>query len=273
MSVELVALDIDGTLLAPGVAADAVPETDVCEVVQELVSLGVHVVLATGRMFPGAAYIADALSLRQPVICQQGATVHTPDGEILEHHEINARVAHALYDFAIEQDYGLAWFDAKRYLVTQECGQTEFFAAVSRVAAEAVEDPRQSGVRPTGVDIISSRRDAAKVHEQLEARFGRDCTLLDFPSVTAVHSSAASKGRAVADLAEQWGVRRDRVLAIGDSVNDVSMLSWAGQSVTPEHADHYAKGAAEVVPGRGTAGVVARLRAAAEAVAKAARGS
>ena len=57
------------------------------------------------------------------------------------------------------------------------------------------------------------------------------------------------------------GIDRAHILAIGDSVNDVSMLQWAGQSAAPAHCDQYARGAAhEILEGDGVSGVVAKLR-------------
>jgi hydroxymethylpyrimidine pyrophosphatase-like HAD family hydrolase len=99
------------------------------------------------------------------------------------------------------------------------------------------------------------------VHAEIEARYPDQLSLLDFPSVTAVHAPEASKGNALRELASELGIARDEVLAIGDSVNDVSMLTWAGMSAAPEHCDHHARATAkEIVPGQGVSGVVARLQ-------------
>ena len=65
--------------------------------------------------------------------------------------------------------------------------------------------------------------------------------------------------RRLAELGKD--VPDSRILAIGDSVNDASMLTWAGHSAAPEHCDHYAQGAAtEILPGPGVSGVAALLR-------------
>ena len=131
----------------------------------------------------------------------------------------------------------------------------------SRTPIEIDPQPHLSLVRATGIDIISSPQDANLVHSYLETRYGERIALLDFPSVTAAHAPQASKGNALRMMAEELQIDRDNVLAIGDSVNDVSMLSWAGQSATPSHCDSYARQAAkEILSGDGVAGVIARLR-------------
>jgi Cof subfamily protein (haloacid dehalogenase superfamily) len=261
MTVRMVALDIDGTLLCPRVPVDDLPDEPITAVVHELRAAGVVVVLATGRMYPGTAYIARHLGIDLPLICQQGASVHESDGTLRHGCSIEETIATELFAYASEHDWPLAWFDHERYLVTKVVPATEFFADVSQVQIELNKEPHTSGVRATGIDIISSVERSREVHRLLEARYGSRITLLDFTSVTAVHAPDASKGNALRVLAEEFGVERDEVLAIGDSVNDVSMLSWAGHSAAPAHCDPYARESAkEILSGDGVDGVVAKLR-------------
>jgi hypothetical protein len=84
---------------------------------------------------------------------------------------------------------------------------------------------------------------------------------LDFPSVTAAHAPEASKGNALALLAQDLGIEQRAVLAIGDSVNDASMLRWAGRGVAMPHSDRYARDAAdEMLGGTGVSGLAPLLR-------------
>ncbi|NKB99285.1 MAG: HAD-IIB family hydrolase [Pseudomonadales bacterium] len=261
MTVQMVALDIDGTLLVPGVSVDELPDDRFVRAIGGLQEAGIIVVLATGRMYPGTAYIARHLGIELPVICQQGASVHEKDGTLRHGCSIEESIATDLFTYASQHAWPLAWFDHERYLVTSRVPAAEFFADVSRVEMEVNEAPHLSGVRATGIDIISSVDRSSEVHRFLEARYGPRITLLDFPSVTAIHAPDASKGEAVRIMAEEFGVARDEVLAIGDSVNDVSMLSWAGQSAAPEHCDPYARESAkEILTGVGVDGVIAKLQ-------------
>jgi hypothetical protein len=257
----LVALDIDGTLLAPGVDARALPDGAMTQAVQALHDAGVVVVLATGRMFPGTAHVARHLGITEPLICQQGASVHEFDGSLRHAYALEEEIALELVDFAESHGWSLAWFSPDRYLVTAHSREAQFFADVSQIEMEIHAAPHRSGVRATGIDIISTREHARDVHVLMEARYAGRIALLDFPSVTTVHAPEASKGNALRTLAEELGIGQHEVLAIGDSVNDVSMLSWAGHSAAPAHCDRYARESArEILPGAGVDGVVARLR-------------
>jgi Cof subfamily protein (haloacid dehalogenase superfamily) len=260
-AIRLVALDIDGTLLPPGARPDALPDDQLTAAVRELVSTGVHVVLASGRMFPGTARIGRHLGLTTPLVCQQGAAVHQPDGSLLHRFHLDTSIAHALVDYATEHDWPYAWFDAVRYVASRVNQASVDYGYYCGVEPEFRGDARDCGLIPTGIDVISNADQATLVHRDLEDLFGERVHLLDFPTVTAAHSPEASKGKALALLAADLGVRQDEVMAIGDSVNDVSMLLWAGRGITLPHCDRYARQAAdEILKGEGVSGVTQLLR-------------
>lgn len=262
MTIRLVALDIDGTLLDLGVPVHALPDEAMFRAVNGVMETGVTVVLASGRMYPGTARVAQRLGIDEPLICQQGASVHEPDGSLRRGYSIDENISLELLSYARENDWPLAWFDSQRYLVTRRCQQAQFFADVSQIEMEVHDQPQLSGVRATGIDIISSNQQAPAVHAELERRYGDRLSLLDFPSVTAVHAAQASKGNALAALAAGMEIERSAVLAIGDSVNDVSMLEWAGHGAAPAHCDRYARAATdEILPGSGVEGVIQKLLA------------
>ena len=106
--IKLVALDIDGTLLVPGVHHNALPEDAVVEAVAALRAHGIIVMLATGRMYPGTAPIADHLGIKETIICQQGASIHNPDGQLRDAFPIDQDIASELYEFAMSHGYSLA---------------------------------------------------------------------------------------------------------------------------------------------------------------------
>ena len=68
----LVALDLDGTLVAP----DGSVPVDVAEAVQAASAAGAHVVLATGRGWHATRWLHDLLDLPAgPHVCSNGAVV------------------------------------------------------------------------------------------------------------------------------------------------------------------------------------------------------
>lgn len=256
MGVKLVALDIDGTVIPPGNGhGDHVPPPRVREAVRRLTAAGIYVVLASGRMFPGTLRVARELRLVTPVVCQQGCSVHRLDGEMLHVFPIDRRTAIDVIDYAraIGRDY--EWFNPVRYIASAPSEATRRYGEVSGIEPEYRPDPEHSGVVPTGVGIISDAGAAPAIHGELTARFGDRLHVLDFPEVTVAVAPEANKGHALSLLCEDWGIDRHEVAAVGDSVNDASMLAWAGIGAAMAHADRYARDAADVVLEPGEAGL------------------
>ena len=59
----------------------------------------------------------------------------------------------------------------------------------------------------------------------------------------------ASKGNALAKLADHLGLNKDEVMAIGDNENDLSMIDYAGIGVAMGNATEDVKAAADVICG------------------------
>jgi Cof subfamily protein (haloacid dehalogenase superfamily) len=245
--VKLVALDIDGTIVPGRGDSNELPGERVRRAIAGLTDAGVHVVLASGRMFPGTQRIATCLGLRTPVICQQGCSVHLMDGTMLHEFPIEHRVALEVVAYARELGRAYEWFNPLRYLASVESEATRNYGRVSGIAPEYRADPERSGVRPTGVGVISNAEEASGIHRELVSRYADALHVLDFPEVTVAVAPDANKGHALSLLCADFGIDRHEVLAIGDSVNDAPMLAWAGRGIAMAHADRYALAAADEV--------------------------
>lgn len=248
MGVKLVALDIDGTLIPPAhYGHDHAPSHRMMQAVQSLRSSGVHVILASGRMFPGTAQVARHLGLPGPVVCQQGCSVHLLDGTMTHEFPIERRLALDVISYARELRRDYEWFNPLRYVASGKSEATEQYGVVSGITPEYREDPENSGIAPTGVGVISNSRDASVIHRELMRRHADDLHVLDFPTVTVAVALEANKGHALSLLAADLGIERHEIVAVGDSVNDASMLAWAGFGLGMAHSDSYATDAADAL--------------------------
>jgi HAD superfamily hydrolase (TIGR01484 family) len=250
MAVKLVALDIDGTVIPPAhYGHHHEPGERLTAAVRGCVDAGIHVVLASGRMFPGTIQIARHFGLPGPVICQQGCSVHLLDGTMTHEFPIAREIALEVISYAREIGRAYEWFNPIRYIASERSRATDQYGAVSGIQPEYRIDPENAGVAPTGVGIISSVEEAATIHRELVRRHAHELHLLDFPEVTVAVSLNANKGHALSLVCSDLGITREEVLAVGDSVNDVSMLIWAGRGLAMAHSDAYAMDASdEVLP-------------------------
>ena len=243
MAVRLVALDIDGTLIHSG---EEVPAPRLAAAIRALDAVGIAVVLASGRMFPGTASVARYLGLTTH-ICQQGCSVHVPDGTMTHEFPLERELAMAVVEHAQELGHPYEWFNPLRYIVSREHPAAVEYGRVSGITPEYVSAPEHSGIRPTGAGIISSHDEASGIHRHLAGIHSDRMHLLDFPNVTVAVASDANKGHALSLVCSDLGVDRHEVVAIGDSVNDAAMLAWAGRGIAMAHSDRYALDIADEV--------------------------
>lgn len=227
MSIRLIAIDLDGTLLgathtisAPNAAAIAA-----CQ------SRGIAVLLATGRMFASARAFARQLDLRGPQITLNGAVLGDP-----QHSALHIRAALAPAELAAVlavlavYEIPFAIFGPDTIYVEPDTPQVGILAAYGE--PPAVPLPRaELLLLPAPIKVLTflnpGPRDdelrAALAHRVEVVRTGNQFFEFLAPST--------SKGAALAEIARQRGVARDEILAIGDSDNDLSMFAIAGTSI------------------------------------------
>src|SRR6266545_4437350 len=100
------------------------------------------------------------------------------------------------------------------------------------------------------------------VREELEGVVGEGAKLLRTRSnYLEVVPVSASKGSALARLAEHLGIPLERVIAVGDQENDLEMIQAAGMGVAMPHAPELVRAAADrVAPAPEAGGLLALFR-------------
>jgi Cof subfamily protein (haloacid dehalogenase superfamily) len=243
--IRLIGIDVDGTLLdsegrLPDVNRDAI---------HAAVAAGVHVALVTGRSYPFARPVADALPASISLIVSNGAVERGMDGSTYARRLLDRRVArqvlHAMRDY---RDAAALVFDrdADRQVVFENMdwehpGRRKYWSRNNSHIAQSVpledaltEDPIQvmfnggvEAMRELAAALRAGARDFAVSVTEYEHR---DFSLVD------ITAPGATKGRALAWRAKQLGLRRDEIMAVGDNFNDVEMLEYAGTPVVMGNA-------------------------------------
>ncbi|MDQ3346519.1 MAG: Cof-type HAD-IIB family hydrolase [Acidobacteriota bacterium] len=240
MTIRLLALDIDGTILdSDGQVPDANRDA-----IARAIDAGVEVVLATGRRYDFARAIVEQLPAPLTLILSNGAIVKTLAGETLFRDLLPRDVARGVLARVPQHRKSAAVvFDRPRegQVVYEEIDWSHprherFFASnrpflreVSPLEACLTEDPIQvmfSGgcveMRTLFDELQPSASHFAVSLTQYEHR--------DFSLVDVVRAGC-SKGSALCTWSERRGFGRHEVMAIGDNLNDLPMLEFAGTPV------------------------------------------
>lgn len=233
LPIQLIALDIDGTLIGD----DLVIGTDTRKAVREALSRGVFISIVTGRMVSSAMRFALELGLSAPVVGYQGGLIRAmPEpgskriGRLLLHRPLRPEAARAVVEWTREQGLDPHINHLERFILRADDPNAEDYSAFMGARAELVADLPASivhpvtkvlavGVPPLPVDIAPIAR----------ARFeGVADVTISHPKFLEFVAPGVSKGFAVRWLARRLGVRLAATLAIGDQWNDLEMLAEVG---------------------------------------------
>ncbi len=231
-AIDLIALDLDGTLLSPDETISVRNRT----AIKSALGAGIRVVLVTGRGVDVPIRVSKELGLNLPVICCHGAlTKDFGANKTLESIPVPLEYAKPMVQFA----------ERERLSVAVYVDEAFYRPHGSEVVMADMRGPGWHEVSSL-VEVLASAPTFIRflgehaVHAMLRA-FGdlplsfRHESWFDFVEC-AVLNRDASKKNALARLAADFGVPAERVLAVGDSRNDVPMLRWAGIGVAMANA-------------------------------------
>ncbi|MGJ6980542.1 HAD family hydrolase [Aestuariimicrobium soli] len=253
---QLVALDIDGTLLDH----DGGMPDSVHRAVRSVVEAGVPVVLATGRGWFSTRPIAEHLGLPQGhQICSNGAViVHYPPFELkvvqtFDPGPVIRRVHELAPNAAIAVEIiGTGYRLNKPF----PDGDLQGDIVIETVEQLAAEPASRVVIRDPEADITEFEELAQHVGMHGVSYAIGWSTWLD------IAPEGVNKASALATVASELGVQQADVLALGDGFNDVEMLTWAGRGVAMGNAHDGVKAVADHTTGHfdddGTAEELAR---------------
>ncbi|MGB9885822.1 MAG: Cof-type HAD-IIB family hydrolase [Moorellales bacterium] len=245
----LVAIDLDGTLLDRN--WEISPRAR--QAIRTARERGIFVTLATGRMFASAVRYARELELDLPLITYNGALVKTSSG------------GRAIYQRLLPRHYAreiIALVKQKNYPINLYFNHGEDRLYVDRVSAAARRYAFQSSVPfhevpdflpllnqdPIKLVVLGEEELLDALAEESRSRWGEVLYITKSePTYLEYLHPEATKGRALAALAQSLGVPREEVMAIGDSFNDVEMFRYAGFAVAMGNAREEIKAAAHYV--------------------------
>lgn len=226
----LVVVDLDDTLLDR--SREVTP--DVLAVVERARDLGVRFTIATGRVFCSTVQIARELGIEEPVISDGGAVVRYPDGgPVLRCLRIPAQVAAEILAALGAEDGDRHVFYEDEVLVGRRTATAAKYSERLRIEMKPTEDlaaaARRKAVGPTMIVLRSTSKEAPRLRRRFAAMFGdRVQVTSTAPHFVDFMHHDAGKASALAQLCRWLGIDREGVLAIGDGINDLDMLGYAG---------------------------------------------
>ncbi len=259
---KLLATDLDGTLLNEN---HEISEENV-QAIKKAEEHGIQVVVATGRTYHAAKKPLEAAGLNLPIICLNGAKIYDNAGQLLKSTPLEEQDCKRIQ--AICEKEGL-YFE----VFTNQGGFTKSREGFLQVMIDIMmsfhptttrEEIREMALQRFQDEEIKITPDINKLFErediivykilafsiknenlnpiylQLKDKEDLAITSSGFSNLEFNHKDA-QKGPALEHFAKTLNIAMKDVMAIGDSYNDVSMLTMAGRGVAMANADNEIK--------------------------------
>lgn len=244
MPVRLIALDVDGTLLAPN--EEISPR--VRQAVREAIEAGCLVTLATGRRLVGAQFIAQELGLVLPLILQGGAVVQdSATGAVIYQDPHEPETVEALVDLFCAHDrqpivYESPAFGGRLYAGAphRDSEPIRQYDALRGPIERLDDDALRRTRHVLSVATLSPNGGLEALTAEAASIPGTSTLLSDWQLLRCqaleVFHGGCSKARAVEHIALAHGIAMEDVMAIGDGLNDCELLAAVGLGVAMGNA-------------------------------------
>ena len=259
MRYQLLALDVDGTLLDP--AGDLRPR--VRQAVSAVLARGLKVVICTGRRFRTAREVAEELGLAGPLVVHNGALIKDfASGATLHYTYLPPHVYHQGLELLSQVSTPMIYVDAFHEqidILTSSLDQAHPFQRVYlQATADYCRIGGEMGTLPLhGVVMLSIIADVTSlsaVRDRVETALGQHARVnllannKKYPGhILEIIHPEVSKWQALEQLAVQEGIAPSQIMAVGDDWNDLEMLRHAGLGIAMGNAPDGVKAVADYV--------------------------
>lgn len=264
---ELIASDMDGTLIT----GDLKITEENRQALMHTYSLGIPFVACTGRNYREAQFILAQAGIRCPIIGLNGAVLFDREGHV--EHQIALTTAQALaiirycenHDLYVEAMTNENVYSSSRPLRTEMmAGMIMLRSDVSYAEAlalakdsnevksiayldnlESLITEQQQDILKISITDVRGPEVLTPVKETLNNELGPLNITSSIPYNLEISAQAANKGDALKRYCQAHGYHLDQVMAIGDNLNDIAMLTVAGYSFATANAMPATKQAAQ----------------------------
>lgn len=244
---KLVVIDLDNTLLNE---EHKISEKNK-EMVQKVRSKGIEVIIATGRMYISAKPYLKALSLDNSTIVYNGAMVKDVETDkTIYHKPIDKKHAKEIITDIKKEGLHINLYQDDKLYVDQDNEYTKRYEEVSGIQAVQVEDLTELDIiDPTKLLIIEDDPELHVYYQKyLDEKYGDIIDVTESKSYfIEIGAKGVNKGKTLQKLISEKDIERNEIIAIGDSYNDLEMLSYAGTGIAMKNAPEEIKKKADMI--------------------------
>ncbi|QCX33905.1 HAD family phosphatase [Caloramator sp. E03] len=247
---KLVCIDMDGTLLNSKREISDINKS----ALKKAFDMGVHIVITTGRIYLNAEYYSDLIGIKSPIIASNGAIIKEKGSnefiykavipkeinlqilEICNKYKLYPRfhtITDIYYSDSLFNFMNLMFYFSFALKVKSKDHRVRMHYIKSKRKWHEVFNLKKEDI--VKCEIYSFDKEKIKnVYDELK-KIGSIKVVPGFNSLEITRKDV-SKGSAIKFLAEKYKIKREEIVAIGDSENDIEMIQYAGFGVAMGNA-------------------------------------
>ena len=244
MSIKLIALDLDNTLITK--TTDFSNED--LAAIDKARKAGIYVTLASGRAYRSLKIFLDRLNMDTYSISTGGAIVSDPNNKRVYTKFVEPKTAAEIIRFAYENGYYAQVYFNDDFVFYREGAESALYEKATSVPGILDETLfLQDKIETPKILFIDAPERIEALIPIIASRFPGIKAERSFPEYLEINHMDCGKGSALAALGEMLGVKQEEMMAIGDSEIDVSMIKYAGIGVAMGNAAEHIKKVADYV--------------------------
>ena len=247
----LIVSDFDGTLAK----SDGTISPRMQVSISRYIANGGKFAISTGRMPAGILPRVKELGLRGTVCCAQGSIiVDIQTNEVVVSGAIPNEVAIKVCQSMEQRGLHIHVYDLWDYYCNMDDDYLAFYESIVKTKAILIkEEPlseflKRTGINPYKILAMLHPDDNERIRIELENERFPGCEVTRSAAILVeVGNAAYTKGTSIEFLAKQFGIPMDKTIAVGDQINDLSMIKTAGLGFAVQNADDELKACAIVL--------------------------
>lgn len=237
---------MDGTLLD----SNGLITNNTISAIRKLVDSGVLFTISTGRPIQGVEKYSTLLHLRGPIITYNGAMI------------VDAETHKTLFERGLLRDDARKIFELGLQYNTTMCIWAGNKLYGNKLNSRIHEYKKLSGVEPIKINNIEEVLDIGitkilwyddvdkinRILSELSDDIFIEVTYCTSkPTFLEFFNSKVSKSEAMRQIGKLFNIEREEMIAIGDGLNDLSMIKYAGLGIAMSNASSEVKNNAQYI--------------------------
>ncbi|MDD2980193.1 MAG: Cof-type HAD-IIB family hydrolase [Hespellia sp.] len=254
--IKMVGLDLDGTLLST--KKELLPHTR--KILKKAMEQGVVVLVATGRPLSGIPReLLDFPGMRYVLTANGARIIDQKQEKVIYENLVSVETANRVLDIVEEYDtLQEVYFDGVGYGTREALERIEEFLpdphmakyiVATRKPTESIRALLNEVGRPTDKvqAIFSNLEERAEAIRRIKEEVGGVSVTGTLETNVEVNALGVNKGAGLLRLGELLGIRKDEIMACGDSYNDMDMIREAGFGVVMQNGNDAVKALADYI--------------------------